>query len=189
MEDDFLLPRKRNQQQPRLRQRKRERLTVSGSQSCSHQLLCPQPGVTMELQKTPARNLDKFIEDYLLPDTRFRRQVREAIDIICSFLKERCFRGAAPPVRVSKVVKVSSGPPASLGRGWLQGQEFPERKGESKTSGAGLGLSDVSTRRAEPQAVKIASGLSPHICNFLTNARVKFVNHRLRPHPFQRWGN
>lgn len=62
----------------------------------------------MELQKTPARNLDKFIEDYLLPDTRFRRQVREAIDIICSFLKERCFRGAVPPVRVSKVVKGGS---------------------------------------------------------------------------------
>ncbi|XP_046497397.1 2'-5'-oligoadenylate synthase 1-like isoform X2 [Equus quagga] len=62
----------------------------------------------MELQKTPARNLDKFIEDYLLPDTQFRRQVREAIDIICSFLKERCFRGAAHPVQVSKVVKGGS---------------------------------------------------------------------------------
>ncbi|XP_058387445.1 2'-5'-oligoadenylate synthase 1-like [Diceros bicornis minor] len=62
----------------------------------------------MDLRNTPARNLDKFIEDYLLPDTQFRRQVREAIDIICSFLKERCFRDAPHAVRVSKVVKGGS---------------------------------------------------------------------------------
>ncbi|XP_069922342.1 2'-5'-oligoadenylate synthase 1 isoform X1 [Oryctolagus cuniculus] len=62
----------------------------------------------MELANTPARFLDKFIEDHLLPDTRFREQVREAVDIICTFLKERCFRGATHRVRVSKVVKGGS---------------------------------------------------------------------------------
>nr|XP_051682805.1 2'-5'-oligoadenylate synthase 1A [Oryctolagus cuniculus] len=62
----------------------------------------------MELANTPARFLDKFIEDHLLPDTRFREQVREAVDIICTFLKERCFRGATHRMRVSKVVKGGS---------------------------------------------------------------------------------
>lgn len=38
-------------------------------------------------------------------------QVKEAIDIVCRFLKERCFQGTAHPVRVSKVVKVSLGLP------------------------------------------------------------------------------
>uniref|UniRef100_A0A8D0SJQ8 2'-5' oligoadenylate synthase n=1 Tax=Sus scrofa TaxID=9823 RepID=A0A8D0SJQ8_PIG len=62
----------------------------------------------MELRHTPARDLDKFIEDHLLPNTCFRTQVKEAIDIVCRFLKERCFQGTADPVRVSKVVKGGS---------------------------------------------------------------------------------
>ncbi|XP_077731840.1 2'-5'-oligoadenylate synthase 1-like [Canis aureus] len=61
-----------------------------------------------ELKDTPAKDLDRFIENYLLPDTQFRRQVKEAIHIISTFLKERCFQGAAHPVRVSKVVKGGS---------------------------------------------------------------------------------
>nr|AKH04303.1 oligoadenylate synthetase 1 [Lophocebus aterrimus] len=69
----------------------------------------------MDLRKTPAKSLDKFIEDYLLPDTRFRMQINHAIDIICGFLKERCFQGSSYPVRVSKVVKGgSSGKGTSL---------------------------------------------------------------------------
>lgn len=78
-------------------------------------LLSP-PSLTMDLSKIPARDLDKFIENYLLPDTRFREEVRQAINIICAFLKEMCFLQAADPVRVSKVVKVS--PPAGPGIGW-----------------------------------------------------------------------
>ncbi|XP_016079105.1 PREDICTED: 2'-5'-oligoadenylate synthase 1-like [Miniopterus natalensis] len=62
----------------------------------------------MELSQVQARDLDKFIEDHLLPDTPFRRQVRRAIHDICSFLKEECFQGAPHPVRVSKVVKGGS---------------------------------------------------------------------------------
>ncbi|XP_030794959.1 2'-5'-oligoadenylate synthase 1 isoform X2 [Rhinopithecus roxellana] len=69
----------------------------------------------MDLRSTPAKSLDKFIEDYLLPDTRFRTQINHAIDIICGFLKERCFRGSSYPVCVSKVVKGgSSGKGTSL---------------------------------------------------------------------------
>ncbi|XP_043757620.1 2'-5'-oligoadenylate synthase 1-like isoform X2 [Cervus elaphus] len=62
----------------------------------------------MELSDTPAKSLDKFIEDHLLPNEEFGTQVKEAIDIICTFLKERCFRYAPHRVRVSKVVKGGS---------------------------------------------------------------------------------
>ncbi|XP_054568545.1 2'-5'-oligoadenylate synthase 1 isoform X1 [Eptesicus fuscus] len=62
----------------------------------------------MSLENIPATDLDGFIESHLLPDTAFRRQVKEAIDTICSFLKERCFREGEGEVRVSKVVKGGS---------------------------------------------------------------------------------
>nr|XP_044988438.1 2'-5'-oligoadenylate synthase 1A isoform X2 [Jaculus jaculus] len=62
----------------------------------------------MALRKTPARDLDKFIEEHLLPDTDFSRRVRAAVGTLCAFLKERCFRNASHPVRVSKVVKGGS---------------------------------------------------------------------------------
>ncbi|XP_038200639.1 2'-5'-oligoadenylate synthase 1 [Arvicola amphibius] len=64
--------------------------------------------MTQKLSSTPARDLDKFIEYHLLPDTTFRDEVKAAIHTVCAFLKERCFRGAAHPVRVSKVVKGGS---------------------------------------------------------------------------------
>uniref|UniRef100_A0AC11D016 Uncharacterized protein n=1 Tax=Ovis aries TaxID=9940 RepID=A0AC11D016_SHEEP len=51
----------------------------------------------MELRNTPASSLDKFIEDNLLSNTEFRTQVNQAIDTICTFLKERCFRFALAP--------------------------------------------------------------------------------------------
>ena len=70
----------------------------------------------MELSDTPANFLDKFIEDNLLSNTEFRTQVNQAIDTICTFLKERCFQRAPHPVRVSKVVKVSPELP-----GWGEG--------------------------------------------------------------------
>nr|XP_030715697.1 2'-5'-oligoadenylate synthase 1 [Globicephala melas] len=63
-----------------------------------------------KFRKTRANQLDKFIEDRHLPDKDFRTQVNEAIHIICSFLKERCFRWAPDPVRVSKVVKAVEDP-------------------------------------------------------------------------------
>ncbi|XP_050015066.1 2'-5'-oligoadenylate synthase 1A-like isoform X1 [Alexandromys fortis] len=64
--------------------------------------------MTQKLNNTPARDLDKFIEYHLLPDTIFRTEVRAAIDTICAFLKDRCFQGTTHPVRVSKVVKGGS---------------------------------------------------------------------------------
>lgn len=62
----------------------------------------------MELKSTQARDLDTFIENHLLPDSQFRTQVKQAIHIISSFLKERCFQNSFQPVRVSKVVKGGS---------------------------------------------------------------------------------
>ncbi|MEJ1282019.1 hypothetical protein NN561_012971 [Cricetulus griseus] len=66
------------------------------------------PRMELELNCAPAAELDKFIEDFLLSNSSFHNEVRAIIDIVCTFLKERCFRGADPPVRVSKVVKGGS---------------------------------------------------------------------------------
>ncbi|XP_052024440.1 2'-5'-oligoadenylate synthase 1A-like isoform X2 [Apodemus sylvaticus] len=60
------------------------------------------------LSSFSASELDKFIEDYLRPDTTFGADVKLAIGVVCDFLKERCFQDAAHPVRVSKVVKGGS---------------------------------------------------------------------------------
>ncbi|XP_044541367.1 2'-5'-oligoadenylate synthase 1-like [Gracilinanus agilis] len=60
------------------------------------------------LWNTQAKDLDKYIEEHLLPDTTFRTEIRCAIDIICSFLKERCFQGLGKSVQVTKVVKGGS---------------------------------------------------------------------------------
>ncbi|XP_076417195.1 2'-5'-oligoadenylate synthase 1A-like isoform X2 [Peromyscus maniculatus bairdii] len=68
--------------------------------------------MAQKLSSTPARELDKFIEDNLLPDTRFCDEVRAAMDIMCKFLKEKCFRDASHDVSISKVVKGGS-----LGKG------------------------------------------------------------------------
>ncbi|XP_008593047.1 PREDICTED: 2'-5'-oligoadenylate synthase 1 [Galeopterus variegatus] len=62
----------------------------------------------MELRNTPAEDLDKFIEDNLLPNRDFCMKVKYAINTICGFLKERCFQNNSQPVRVSKVVKGGS---------------------------------------------------------------------------------
>ncbi|XP_031198163.1 inactive 2'-5'-oligoadenylate synthase 1D-like isoform X2 [Mastomys coucha] len=57
-----------------------------------------------DLFRTPVWRLDKFIEDHLLPDTTFLTEVRADMESISAFLMERCFQGAAHPVRVSRVV-------------------------------------------------------------------------------------
>lgn len=61
----------------------------------------PQPAL---LHQTPAQNLDKFICEFLQPDRHFLTQVKRAVDTICSFLKENCFRNST--IKVLKVVKV-----------------------------------------------------------------------------------
>ena len=92
----------------------------------------------MELRNTLAKSLDKFIEDHLLSNAEFRRQVRQAIDTICTFLKERCFLCAPRPVRVSKVVKVSTELP-HWGEGGLVSKPFHRNREQevevSRTSG------------------------------------------------------
>ncbi|XP_012975254.2 2'-5'-oligoadenylate synthase 3 isoform X1 [Mesocricetus auratus] len=58
------------------------------------------------LHQTPAADLDKFISEFLQPDRHFLTQVKKAVDTICSFLKENCFRNS--PIKVLKVVKGGS---------------------------------------------------------------------------------
>ncbi|XP_041502583.1 2'-5'-oligoadenylate synthase 3-like [Microtus oregoni] len=58
------------------------------------------------LRTTPAGDLDKFISEFLQPNRHFLDQVKKAVDTICSFLKENCFRNS--PIKVLKVVKGGS---------------------------------------------------------------------------------
>jgi hypothetical protein len=65
----------------------------------------PQP---MPLFVTPSHLLNKFIKDFLQPNKLFLKQIKEAVDIICSFLKNVCFLNS--DTKVLKTVKVSAGP-------------------------------------------------------------------------------
>ncbi|XP_027269934.1 2'-5'-oligoadenylate synthase 2 isoform X3 [Cricetulus griseus] len=55
---------------------------------------------------TPSHLLDTFIEDFLQPDETFLNQIKKAVDIICTFLKENCFRHSS--TKVLKTVKGGS---------------------------------------------------------------------------------
>lgn len=70
------------------------------------------------LYQTPAEDLDRFISKFLQPNGQFLDQVKKAVDAICSFLRENCFRNS--PIKVLKVVKVS--PQRAVGKegpaGW-----------------------------------------------------------------------
>ncbi|XP_023576320.1 2'-5'-oligoadenylate synthase 3 [Octodon degus] len=67
------------------------------------------------LHQTPARDLDRFISDILQPNRQFLVQVNKAVDTICSFLRENCFRDS--PIRVLKVVKGGSSAKGTALRG------------------------------------------------------------------------
>ncbi|XP_060468334.2 2'-5'-oligoadenylate synthase 3 isoform X1 [Panthera onca] len=58
------------------------------------------------LYQTPAGDLDKFISEFLQPSRQFLAQVNKAVNAICSFLRENCFRNS--PIKVLKVVKGGS---------------------------------------------------------------------------------
>uniref|UniRef100_A0A8C6W2Z0 2'-5'-oligoadenylate synthase 3 n=1 Tax=Nannospalax galili TaxID=1026970 RepID=A0A8C6W2Z0_NANGA len=67
------------------------------------------------LHQTPAGDLDKFISEFLQPNRQFLDQVKKAVDVICSFLKENCFRNS--PIKVLKVVKGGSSAKGTALRG------------------------------------------------------------------------
>ncbi|XP_055002595.1 2'-5'-oligoadenylate synthase 3 [Sorex araneus] len=67
------------------------------------------------LSQTPAGALDKFISDFLQPDRQFLAQVNKAVDIICTFLRDNCFRGST--TKVLKVVKGGSSAKGTALRG------------------------------------------------------------------------
>ncbi|XP_036352353.2 2'-5'-oligoadenylate synthase 3 isoform X1 [Ochotona princeps] len=68
-----------------------------------------------QLYQTPARDLDRFISDFLQPDRQFLAQVNKAVDVICSFLRENCFQNS--PTKVLKVVKGGSSAKGTALRG------------------------------------------------------------------------
>ncbi|XP_065760645.1 2'-5'-oligoadenylate synthase 2-like isoform X1 [Muntiacus reevesi] len=52
------------------------------------------------LYMTPGHLLDKFIEDFLQPDQTFQDQIKKALETICSFLEENCFRHSTTKIQV-----------------------------------------------------------------------------------------
>uniref|UniRef100_G1TLB8 2'-5'-oligoadenylate synthase 3 n=1 Tax=Oryctolagus cuniculus TaxID=9986 RepID=G1TLB8_RABIT len=67
------------------------------------------------LHQTPAADLDKFISEFLQPNRQFLAQVNKAVNAICSFLRENCFRNS--PIKVLKVVKGGSSAKGTALRG------------------------------------------------------------------------
>lgn len=65
----------------------------------------PQP---VPFFNTPSHLLDKFIDDFLQPNKAFLDHIKKAVDMICSFLKNNCFRYS--DTKVLKTIKVSTGP-------------------------------------------------------------------------------
>lgn len=63
----------------------------------------PQPAPLFE---TPGHLLDKFIKDFLQPNKIFLDQLHKAVNTICTFLKENCFRHST--IKVHKIVQVSA---------------------------------------------------------------------------------
>ncbi|XP_043925682.1 2'-5'-oligoadenylate synthase 3-like [Protopterus annectens] len=66
------------------------------------------PALFMDLYATPPKSLDKFIEDYLRPDSSFTDNVGIVIDTICTFLKENCFKNSGRNIKVPKIIKGGS---------------------------------------------------------------------------------
>ncbi|ELK15473.1 2'-5'-oligoadenylate synthetase 2 [Pteropus alecto] len=58
------------------------------------------------LSETPGHLLDKFIKDFLQPNKTFLDQLHKAVDTICTFLKENCFRHST--IKVQKTVQGGS---------------------------------------------------------------------------------
>ncbi|XP_059974523.1 2'-5'-oligoadenylate synthase 2 isoform X1 [Mesoplodon densirostris] len=58
------------------------------------------------LYVTPGHLLDKFIKDFLQPNRTFLDQIKKAVDVICKFLKENCFRHST--TKCQKIVKGGS---------------------------------------------------------------------------------
>ena len=72
------------------------------------------PSQPAPLFATPGHLLDKFIKDFLQPNKHFLDQIAAAVDVICKFLQQNCFRHSA--TKVQKTAKVSAGlsPPRFL---------------------------------------------------------------------------
>lgn len=67
---------------------------------------------------TPSHLLDTFIQDFLQPNKDFIDQIKRAVDIICSFLKENCFRNSD-----TKVLKTVKGGSTAKGTALKQGSD------------------------------------------------------------------
>ncbi|XP_026634194.1 2'-5'-oligoadenylate synthase 2 [Microtus ochrogaster] len=63
----------------------------------------PQP---TSLFITPSHLLDTFIKDFLQPNEKFLEQIKKAVNIVCEFLKNNCFKDSS--TKVLKAIKGGS---------------------------------------------------------------------------------
>ncbi|XP_031193551.1 2'-5'-oligoadenylate synthase 1A-like isoform X2 [Mastomys coucha] len=61
-----------------------------------------------DLSSTPAWELDKFVEDHIIADTRFLNKVKADIDYICTFLKEKHLKGVTRSVKLNELMNYKS---------------------------------------------------------------------------------
>ncbi|XP_037367433.1 2'-5'-oligoadenylate synthase 2 [Talpa occidentalis] len=70
------------------------------------------------LSETPGHLLDRYIKDFLQPNKDFIEQLHKAVMIICTFLKENCFRHST-----TKVLKAVKGGSAAKGTALKNGSD------------------------------------------------------------------
>lgn len=89
-----------------------------------------------DLSRIPSRELDRFIQDHLKPNTLFQKQASRAIDAILGCLREKCVH------KVSRVSKVS--PPGGDRDGTLMGGP---PWGREEVTGTRWGQTEETTSR------------------------------------------
>ncbi|EHH21201.1 hypothetical protein EGK_04211 [Macaca mulatta] len=80
---------------------KKEAQTWLTSPNLDNELPAPSWNVLpAPLFTTPGHLLDKFIKEFLQPNKFFLEQIDSAVDIICTFLKENCFRQSTAKIQI-----------------------------------------------------------------------------------------
>ncbi|PNI64547.1 OAS2 isoform 1 [Pan troglodytes] len=80
---------------------KKEAQTWLTSPNLDNELPAPSWNVLpAPLFTTPGHLLDKFIKEFLQPNKCFLEQIDSAVNIICTFLKENCFRQSTAKIQI-----------------------------------------------------------------------------------------
>lgn len=93
--------------------RKRQPWSLAPGPSSAASIAPRPPQEVSDLSRIPAPELDRFIQDHLMPSSQFQKQVSKAIDVILRGLRENCVH---KPSRASKVSLAGAGTNGTLRR-------------------------------------------------------------------------